>query len=1001
MVRGSSGRSAESQRLETAGRISRYKKEVEAFKGRLEKYKTSKEQYEKELAEWKEKYGEYLQPASRFGQRARAGSKFIFAPKRKEVDPRTTKRLYELYKEEGEQLQQKGTTLQKEGAYLSGKHKALSTSYSQLKTKTAKLSRVSRGYTISKVDGREVWTTPEGYKYFTGKEGKLAAVEDPARGESRLATGADILAFSAMKAQYERGMSVAPELEKVETVKPIEAKEPTFLQRGVEYAGSVFQKPEQYLQKGLKYVDVGLEKAGVPEGYRTWQPYVKPYLLSFGSPVELGPSTFFTQRQKLLKSGVYVTSTTHQTIAKPTIAKPIPKIYAGSTIFRSRGTRFKSFLVGPQYPVSEPLTTGELVDVGLWVAPQTGPYRAKIFLGSFYGKALAGTSRTVRTEGWGAVPRKALTYTVEHPGEVALGTFLTGKAVLKGFKVVTEPPKIVPPKEGYYSTIKKVKYDKLVGGKAAKEVGFRIEPKGPGTIPIVQKKYLEYSILGKKITRVPIKTKLGAVTPVVRGTATIKEGGKVRIKARYKLEPYKERFIDPRTGKQVTKTLPKVKEPVYTSVEGYTYPRPAVKYEPLNIRFLTKKGYIIGEATPKPASFTTIKSIGEARVTTPPEEGFFIKLETQPLRAGKPIKKLTQSIVDMTKITPEGAISRGQLLKIRKGVPGLRQTETYLVESYAIQRKQLISKYLPYMKKTLAKSRLGKVKKGFTYIEVEKPAKLVRGKQPVRFLSELDVKRTTAIRKKIPLPKPELEAPSPVSPTKFTKPGKPYFRVEPTPELTPVEAEAITQAMGATISGVESQAATITKAVPSSVKTFEAPLITGAAPALKMTPATLPVGEVGVGVKPTSVLKPRVRVKTRLETRAATRMKPRVGLSLKPRLASELKPRLLTRTTPRLTTRVTTRMQQRMQQRMQTRSIVPPGGVPPTTPPTIPGLTVPPPGLGLKKSRRRKRAKRKLILAPRDFIYKPSIIGITKPPVKMKTPKRPFTGLEIRRVIKR
>ena len=171
--------------------VGKYKESLSAYEARLKKYKLSKEAYEKKISSWKKKYEPYL-------TKRRGVS--VFQAKR-QLAERTVKKAFKEYKKTGVEIE-------KGFEELKGEAKEVGVAGSALEAERKAIPPIKHYETISMTD----YTSPGGYKYFGGKGGKLAGVEDPVLGESRLATKEDIIEFGKLKESIKTYESMPKEI---------------------------------------------------------------------------------------------------------------------------------------------------------------------------------------------------------------------------------------------------------------------------------------------------------------------------------------------------------------------------------------------------------------------------------------------------------------------------------------------------------------------------------------------------------------------------------------------------------------------------------------------------------------------------------------------------------------------------------------------------------------------------------------------------------------------
>jgi hypothetical protein len=193
-------------------RSENYERRVKAYSSELKKYNLTKEEYEKRLKEYKQTYGSYVKPATR--------GRAVFVSSRP-LGQRVLKKKYKGYKKaskelsaQQKQLKEKRTELVSTQKALAGERKAIKEKISSYHKKLAEYEKHQRdlqeayGVSLSGDAGMEV-TTASGSKYIYNKDYELIGVEDALTGQSRLATGGDMLySKSVIKPQLETSQSI-------------------------------------------------------------------------------------------------------------------------------------------------------------------------------------------------------------------------------------------------------------------------------------------------------------------------------------------------------------------------------------------------------------------------------------------------------------------------------------------------------------------------------------------------------------------------------------------------------------------------------------------------------------------------------------------------------------------------------------------------------------------------------------------------------------------------
>jgi len=189
-------------------RVSSYESSLSAFERQKKEYELSQEEYENAVKEYEAKYSKYLKPATRAGVQARHGPKVIFAEPSRPTETRVLKKVYGEYTETRKGIGKKQEKLVVSYGALQQKQTGLEKTRESLIKQQAsvkqKFKEIPRGYytTTTTSGGKIDYTTPSGKIYFQGRGGTLAGVQDPIKGESRLATPQDKIEFKEVKQKY-------------------------------------------------------------------------------------------------------------------------------------------------------------------------------------------------------------------------------------------------------------------------------------------------------------------------------------------------------------------------------------------------------------------------------------------------------------------------------------------------------------------------------------------------------------------------------------------------------------------------------------------------------------------------------------------------------------------------------------------------------------------------------------------------------------------------------
>ncbi len=207
-----------SSRSEAAAARQAYREDIEGYKQKVRKYQTEKEAYEQRLTTWQKKYKPYI---------VERGKAIEF---RRNISPRLQKKLKKQYQKDVSELQSKEQTLRTQASELTEQKEALISKGKEIEDKQFNLARKRGSISVGISDTRYTVETPLGTKtYIVDESGMPVGVEDSRKGESRIATGEDILSFKATEYQQRQLAKQAETMQSIHTPTKLETAETSVL----------------------------------------------------------------------------------------------------------------------------------------------------------------------------------------------------------------------------------------------------------------------------------------------------------------------------------------------------------------------------------------------------------------------------------------------------------------------------------------------------------------------------------------------------------------------------------------------------------------------------------------------------------------------------------------------------------------------------------------------------------------------------------------------------